>query len=140
MRKFAKDNGVNINDVVGTGPKGIVTKDDVQAFMAAPVDTAPRAAAPQVVQHQAPPAAAATPVKELPQRAATTTGGERRVALGPIAKAMTKSMNMANQIPHFGYKDEFDMTNLAGLRKELKPMAAEFGIKLSYMPFIIKVR
>ena len=35
-------------------------------------------------------------------------------------------------------KDEFDMTNLAALRKELKPMAAEFGLKLSYMPFIIK--
>ena len=64
-------------------------------------------------------------------------------------------MNLANQIPHFGYKglysslrtkkfkfylDEFDMTNLAQLRKDLKPMAAEFGIKLSYMPFIIKVR
>jgi len=53
-------------------------------------------------------------------------------------KAMTKTMNLSNQIPHFGYKDEYDMTNLAGLRKELKPMAAEFGIKLSYMPFIIK--
>ena len=37
------------------------------------------------------------------------------------------------------FKDEFDLTNLATLRQELKPMAAEFGIKLSYMPFIIKV-
>jgi len=137
VRKFAKDNGININDVVGTGPKGIVTKEDVQSFMSAPAATA-TPAAPQTVQHQAPQVAASVPVKELPQRASTTSGGEHRVALGPIAKAMTKTMNLSNQIPHFGYKDEYDMTNLAGLRKELKPMAAEFGIKLSYMPFIIK--
>ena len=36
-------------------------------------------------------------------------------------------------------KDEFDLTNLVQIRKELKPLAAEFGIPLSYMPFIIKV-
>ena len=33
MRKFAKDNGVNINEVPATGPKGTVTKEDVQNFM-----------------------------------------------------------------------------------------------------------
>jgi len=132
VRKFAKENGVNINEVTATGPKGTVTKEDVEKFM----KPAPTPVAAPVVQQQAAPVA--QPVKELPKRATTTTGGETRQALGPIAKAMTKSMNEANKIPHFGYKDEYDMTNLAALRKELKPMAAEFGLKLSYMPFIIK--
>ena len=41
---------------------------------------------------------------ELPTRNIVSSGGSRREPLGPIAKAMTKSMNEANKIPHFGYK------------------------------------
>ena len=70
---------------------------------------------------------------------AASTGGSRTESLGPIAKAMQKSMNEALKIPHFGYNEEYDVTNLVELRKVLKPLAAEYGIKLSYMPFIIKV-
>jgi 2-oxoisovalerate dehydrogenase E2 component (dihydrolipoyl transacylase) len=139
VRKFAKENGVDLNDVTGSGKNGIVTKDDVLAFMS----QGQQASAPPPVFHpptqqQAPPQPIQQTFKELPTRNIVSSGGSRREPLGPIAKAMTKSMNEANKIPHFGYKDEFDLTNLATLRQELKPMAAEFGIKLSYMPFIIK--
>ena len=41
-------------------------------------------------------------------------------------------------IPHFGYCDEIDVGKMVKLRNELKSTAAERGIKLSYMPFIIK--
>ncbi len=41
-------------------------------------------------------------------------------------------------VPHFGYCDEVSMDNLMALRKQLKPLAEARGIKLSYMPFIIK--
>jgi len=140
VRKFAKENSVDLNDVTGTGKNGIVTKDDVIAFMSQDQQaTAPPPVSQQPVQQQAPPSQPVMQTfKELPTRKAVSSGASRREPLGPIARAMTKSMNIANTIPHFGYKDEFDLTNLAGLRQELKPMAAEFGIKLSYMPFIIK--
>ena len=59
MRKFAKDNGVNINEVPATGPKGTVTKEDVQNFM----KPAPAPVAAPVVQQQAAPVA--PPVKGL---------------------------------------------------------------------------
>ena len=51
---------------------------------------------------------------------------------------MVKKMGEANAVPMFGYGDEINMTQLVSLRKELKPMAEKYGIKLSYMPFIIK--
>ena len=59
MRKFAKDNGVNINEVTATGPKGTVTKEDVENFM----KPAPTPVAAPVIQQQAAPAA--QPVKGI---------------------------------------------------------------------------
>ena len=55
-------------------------------------------------------------------------------------KAMVKTMTAALQIPHFGYCDEVDLTELVRLREELKPVASARGIRLSFMPFFIKVR
>ena len=153
VRKFAKDNQVDLSLVTSTGKGGTITKSDVEAFMAGPAPVAaPVPPAVQVAQGSAPPAP--KPIKrnlvfqhnplkislEMPVRAqASTSGGSRTEPLGPIAKAMQKSMTEALKIPHFGYNEEYDVTNLVELRKILKPLAAEYGIKLSYMPFIIKV-
>lgn len=49
-------------------------------------------------------------------------------------------MSAALKIPHFGYSDEIDLTQLVQLREELKPAAEMRGVKLSFMPFFIKVR
>lgn len=54
-------------------------------------------------------------------------------------KAMVKTMSAALKIPHFGYKDEVDLSQLVRLRSELKGLAESRGVKLSYMPFFIKV-
>lgn len=54
-------------------------------------------------------------------------------------KAMVKTMTAALKIPHFGYCDEVDLSRLVALRSELKAMAESRGVKLSYMPFFIKV-
>ena len=53
---------------------------------------------------------------------------------------MVKTMSAALKIPHFGYCDEIDLTELVKLREELKPIAFARGIKLSFMPFFLKVR
>ena len=48
---------------------------------------------------------------------------------------------MCLQIPHFGYADEIEMDALVKLRDTLKgQVLTQHGIKLSYMPFFIKVR
>lgn len=53
---------------------------------------------------------------------------------------MVKTMTAALKIPHFGYCDEVDLTELVKLREELKPVASARGIRLSFMPFFMKVR
>lgn len=54
-------------------------------------------------------------------------------------KAMVKTMTAAMKIPHFGYCDQVDLSRLVALRTELQPLAQGRGVKISYMPFFIKV-
>jgi len=51
---------------------------------------------------------------------------------------MVKSMTEALKVPHFGYCDEVDMTQLVQLRGLFKDAAKDRGLKMSYMPFFIK--
>jgi 2-oxoisovalerate dehydrogenase E2 component (dihydrolipoyl transacylase) len=51
-----------------------------------------------------------------------------------MAQTMTNSL----KIPHFGYCDEVQMDKLIELRQHLKPKAEQRGVKLTYLPFIIK--
>ncbi|CAK4635353.1 unnamed protein product [Aphanomyces euteiches] len=55
-----------------------------------------------------------------------------------IQKMMVKSMNAALKVPHFGYADEIEMDALDELRKQLKVVAAERGVKVTYLPLMIK--
>lgn len=51
---------------------------------------------------------------------------------------MVKTMTASNAIPHFGYCDEYEMTEFVKLRNELKPLAEKEGLKMSYMPLLLK--
>lgn len=55
-----------------------------------------------------------------------------------VLQVMFVNMVEANKIPHFGYDDEYDLTNLVAVRKDLKHDAKKYDIKLSYLPFILK--
>ena len=67
------------------------------------------------------------------------SGAEERVKIlgirRKIAEQMVKSKHTA---PHFTYVEEIDCTELVALRNKLKPVAAERGIKLTYIPIIMK--
>ena len=56
-----------------------------------------------------------------------------------MRKAMVKTMTAAQAIPHFGYYDDVDMTELVALRRRMKAIAEKQGIRFSYMPVILKV-
>jgi 2-oxoisovalerate dehydrogenase E2 component (dihydrolipoyl transacylase) len=58
--------------------------------------------------------------------------------IGGIQRIMVQTMNAANAIPHFGFNEEIVVDELVRLRRELKSVSEKRGIKLSYMPFIIK--
>ncbi len=128
-RKLARELGIDLQLVPGTGPRGRVTKDDLDRFqrrspsavgMMAPTGTAPARPAPQ-------PLAAVEPEREerVPFR------GIRR----KIAESMTRSMYTA---VHFTYVDEVDVSRLVDARSQAKSIAAEQGVNLTYLPYIVK--
>jgi len=143
VRRIAMEHGISLADVTGSGKEGRVLKEDILAFLEggrSRVETPPPPPPPPVFT---PPVAApsppAGPAVVPPARPAPVfLGQDKTEPAGPIVKAMTKSMMEALKIPHFGYKDEIDMSQLVNLRKDLKAACLERGVKLSYMPFIVK--
>lgn len=124
-RKLARELGVELNRIPASGDNGRVTRSDVESFAKGGGAAAP--AAPAV---SAPRVAVAAPV---------APAEDQRIALrglrGKIAEQMVRSKQYS---PHFTFADEVDMTELVKLRKQAKEGAAAQGIKLTYLPFIMK--
>ncbi len=133
IRKLARDMGVDIGKVRGTGPNGRVTEDDVRQFSAKP-------AAPPAAAEALPPAPAhAPPGPSPPQEKATAAANEERIPLRGIRKRIAEKMHKSvTTAAHFGYADEVDMTNIVHLRERLEEMAERKKVRLTYLPFVIK--
>ncbi|MBM3259194.1 MAG: 2-oxo acid dehydrogenase subunit E2 [Candidatus Sericytochromatia bacterium] len=135
-RQLARTMGVDIATIPGSGPAGRITREDIlsaggaAAPAAAPAVSGAVAAAPSV------PAAAAAKAGLAP--VASWDGDERRPLRGLRRKIAEKMVQSAFTAPHVTHFDEVDMTALVALRARLKPLADGRGVKLSYMPFIIK--
>ncbi|WP_379126925.1 dihydrolipoamide acetyltransferase family protein [Paenibacillus sp. sgz500958] len=137
VRKFARDNSVDISKVNGTGKNGKITQEDVQAFLsggapaAAPVVT--EAAAPAVeAKAETKVATAAAPVGNVSLE-------EERVPFKGIRKAIANAMvKSAYTAPHVTIMDEVDVTELVAFRARMKPVAEKKGVKVTYLPFIVK--
>ncbi|MFY0545078.1 dihydrolipoamide acetyltransferase family protein [Brevibacillus sp. H7] len=146
VRKYAREKGVQLALVPGTGKLGRITREDVDRFLAGGA-AAPAAAAPAAQAQTAAPAAEAPAATGVQQAAAAPTvhyaaqAGEleERVPLKGIRKAIAKAMVKSKYTaPHVTIFDEVDVTELVALRKEAKPLAEERGVKLTYLPLIVK--
>lgn len=131
-RKLAREQGMDLNAIPATGDHGRLTRADVERFITAG-GTAP-AAAPSAA-----PATPSAPPLKLPPIATAAGRADQVVPLrglrAKIAEAMVRSKQFS---PHFTFAEECDMTNLVALRKEAKASAAAYGVKLTYLPFIMK--
>ena len=63
---------------------------------------------------------------------------DKVVPIRGVQRLMVKSMQQANEVQHLTLGEEISMNKLVQSRKELKSVAKEQGLKLSYMPFLIK--
>ncbi|CAI5704606.1 unnamed protein product [Peronospora farinosa] len=133
VRRLAMEHNIQLHEVEGTGPDGRILKGDLLEFIR--MQAAKKLSSSATLTDETVTAMSLFPEKGLN---ATYLQQDMVVPLTPIQKMMTKSMNLALQIPHFGYADEIRMDALYELRKELKPLAESRGVKLSFMPFIIK--
>lgn len=144
-RKLAREMGVDLADVQGSGPRGRVTREDVEA--AASNGGRPRAASkPSPAAESSGPTrgeATAPAPKEflaIPRReGAAASQVEDRVPLRGLRKKIAEKMHESvSTAAHFAYVDEFDCSELVSLRTRLKPMAERYGVNLTYIPFIMK--
>ncbi|XP_023342052.1 lipoamide acyltransferase component of branched-chain alpha-keto acid dehydrogenase complex, mitochondrial [Eurytemora carolleeae] len=140
VRRIASENNVALSDVVGTGREGRVLKEDILNFLdnKSAVSAPPPAAARAPPVSQKPKPVSAAVARPRVQKAAVAEGKDRVEPLSGMVKAMTKKMTESLMIPHFGYYDEINMSSLVTVRKELKSISEARGVKLSYMPFIVK--
>lgn len=133
VRKYAREKGVEIYKVAGTGKNGRVLKEDINSFVnggSVSQEAAPQAA--ESVKEEAAPKAVAAPVLEgeFP---------ETREKMSGIRKAIAKAMvNSKHTAPHVTLMDEVEVTNLVAHRKQFKQVAADQGIKLTYLPYVVK--
>jgi pyruvate dehydrogenase E2 component (dihydrolipoamide acetyltransferase) len=138
VRKYSREKNVDLISVTGTGKNGRITREDIDAFAAGGGSAAPAAGAAQDSSAAAVQDAGETkPAHAVTQVALDRT--EERVPFKGIRKiianAMVKSVYTA---PHVTLMDEVDVTALVALRTKAKPVAEKKGIKLTYLPFIVK--
>ena len=141
VRRVASQYNVDLADVEGSGKDGRVMKEDVLRYVEGGQQQQQQQKQPQRQQQQQQQQPATQPKKqELPPRPPPRSPmlKDTEKAFTPFTKAMTKSMTAALQIPHFGYKDEIDMSRLVEIRPRLKELAAAHGVKISYVPFMVK--
>jgi pyruvate dehydrogenase E2 component (dihydrolipoamide acetyltransferase) len=123
-RKMAADLKVDLSKLKGTGDNGRIMKADIQAA-AKSVGTTTSATVSTSFAAPAMPA--------LPK------DGVKRVKISKLRQAIVKAMNTANLvIPSTTLMDEIDVTKLVEFRKSQKAKLEEKGVKLTYLPFIVK--
>ncbi len=133
-RKLAREMGVDLSRVRGSGENGRITNEDVRGAAGG----AAVARAPEPVR---PVAAAAerlvAPIEPAPVH--VISAGDERIPFRGLRKKIAENMARSKRTAaHFTYVDDCDVTELVALRARAKRRAEERGIKLSYLPFIIK--
>lgn len=133
VRKYARDKGIDIHQVQGSGNNGRILKEDIDAFLSG---------GNVAQQQEAPAAVAETKAEETKPSAAAIPAGqypETREKMSGIRKAIAKAMvNSKHTAPHVTLMDEVDVTKLVASRKKYKEVAASKGIKLTFLPYVVK--
>jgi pyruvate dehydrogenase E2 component (dihydrolipoamide acetyltransferase) len=120
-RKLARELGVDLRRVEPSGSSGRVTREDVERHAQAP---APKAA----------PATAAAPAP-----APKVSAEDERVPVRGLRKRIWENMARSKHTAaHFNYVEECDVGRLIELRDRAKPHAERAGVKLTFLPFIVK--
>lgn len=123
-RKMAQDLGVDINTLIGTGPAGRIMKDDIQQAVRKPIEMAAQAES--------------TARKPAAQPTAPAAMDEQ-VPMSMLRKTIARNMTLSKTtIPHAAAMDEVDVTELVHLREQMKAVALEEGVHLTFMGFILK--
>jgi len=132
LRKFARELGVNLARVPGSGPRGRITRDDVQSFVKRALSS-PTPAAPGS-------STSGSGIPAIPAVDFSQFGSIETKPLARIRKLSAAHLHRAwLNIPHVTQNDEADITELEAFRKsQSDELVAAGGGKLTLLPFIMK--
>jgi pyruvate dehydrogenase E2 component (dihydrolipoamide acetyltransferase) len=129
VRRIAREMGVDLTKVTGTGEKGRITKEDIMAFLRGP---APAPAG-------APAAATGTGIPEIPVQDFSRFGPIETKPLSRIKRLSGPFLHRSwLNVPHVTQNDEADITETDAYRKELDTAAKEKGYRVTLLAFLIK--
>ncbi|WP_027881207.1 2-oxo acid dehydrogenase subunit E2 [Meiothermus rufus] len=124
VRRLAREMGVNLREVLGSGPAYRISEQDVRRYATG--------AAPQVAPTPSPTALALPDFSKF--------GPVRREAMSGVRRATVRSMAQAwSTIPMVTHFDKADITEMEALRKKLSPKAEKQGAKLTMTAILLKI-
>ena len=130
VRRFARELGVDLDQVKGSGPKGRILKDDVQNYVKRTIREGATAASASGLPLHLPAA---------PEVDFTRFGDVETVPLPRIKKISGSHLHRSwLSVPHVTQNDEADITELEAFRKTQKEAAASAGVQLTLLPFLMK--
>ena len=131
VRRLAREIGVNINDVEGTGPNGRITQEDVKEHARRILSSVGSAGSGSS-------AVAARPARQLPDF--SKFGDVDRQAWTNIRRVTSEHLSYAwNTIPHVTQFDKADVTELEVLRKRHKEQVAKAGGNLTVTAMLVRI-
>jgi pyruvate dehydrogenase E2 component (dihydrolipoamide acetyltransferase) len=146
VRKRAFELGIDLGQVPSSHPSGRVTMEDVQAYaerMKGAAVSAPPSGTPApatVAPSQSNGATRTAPTVEQKEFPSTPATAEERQPLTGLRRRIAERMERSwRTIPHASAFDEVDGTELMALRQVLKPIAEQRGVRLTYMPLLVKL-
>ncbi len=115
VRMLARKQGIDLADVPGSGPKGRISKEDLERYIANPTDGA----------------------AEARRISAGRKSGVDEIKVIGVRRVIAQRLSEAKRtIPHFSYIEEVDVTELEALRLELNRRYEKAGVSLTYLPFV----
>ena len=126
-RKAAREMGIDLSHIQGSGPNGRIMKDDLTS---GEIGTSGTGAT----------AGKGTFIAPAPYRAPVAPGTlEERVPFRGLRKKIAEKMHESkSHAAHFTYVEEADMTELVALRLKAKEMGLAQGVKVTFLPFLMK--
>jgi 2-oxoisovalerate dehydrogenase E2 component (dihydrolipoyl transacylase) len=120
-RRRAREAGIDLAQVQGSGPHGRITRQDMDAALSGAAPAAPGAPATR------------RPAMTLAMR----TGTEEIKVIGVRRVIANRMTDAKRNIPHFAYVEEVDVTELESLRQHLNSRVPAGSASLTYLPFLI---
>jgi pyruvate dehydrogenase E2 component (dihydrolipoamide acetyltransferase) len=127
VRRLARELGVDLGTVSGSGPKGRITKDDLLQRVRGPQQAAPA------------PAAAGGGIPEIPPQDFSKFGPVETQPLSRIQRVSGPHLHRSwLNVPHVTHDDDADITELDVYRKELDAEATAGGYRVTLLSFLLK--